>query len=180
METIFFDGFDDWLRILINIPIIYFAIIAFVRVSGKRSTSQMNNFDWIVTVTMGSISASGIILKNVTLSEALLCIGLLLLLQYVVTKAVFTSETVEDIVKAKPCLLFDNGHFLMEAMRRERVSESEVLASIRGHGIPTIDDVAWVILETDASLSVIKKSAVTVPQAASALKNVSRFSVEPS
>ena len=58
MDNLFVDGFVPLLRVVISVPLIYFAVVAFVRASGKRTTGQMNGFDWIVTVAMGSLVAS--------------------------------------------------------------------------------------------------------------------------
>lgn len=155
MEKLFFYSTDNLVRILVSAPLLYFAVIAFIRVSGKRSTSQMNNFDWIVTVAMGSLVASGIVLKNVSLVEVVLAISALLLLQYLVTRTVLSSKLVRNLVKAQPTLLVRNGKFLDDAMREERITEGEVLSAIRGSGIGRIEDVEAVILETDARMSVI-------------------------
>ena len=42
----------------------YITIIAMIRMSGKGSTFQMNNFDWVATVNFGSIIASMISWKT--------------------------------------------------------------------------------------------------------------------
>ena len=55
ISAIYYDGWKDLVRIALAAPVIYFTIIAFIRLAGKRSTSQMNNFDWVVTVALGSI-----------------------------------------------------------------------------------------------------------------------------
>ena len=68
-DPIFFDGMANLVRIAVSVPVIYFAIILFVRLAGKRSTSQMNNFDWVVTVAMGTLAASCMIQENVTVAE---------------------------------------------------------------------------------------------------------------
>lgn len=154
---LFFDGSDGLLRTLVSAPIIYASIIAFVRLTGKRSTSQMNNFDWIVTVALGSISASGIILENVTILEALLAVGLLLGLQWLLTKALLYSTWLRYLVKAEPKLLVHSGEYLVGAMREERVTRDEILAAVRAHGLTTVDDAQWIILENDATFSVIAK-----------------------
>lgn len=156
-DPVFFDGVPDLIRIAIATPFMYFGIIAAVRLAGKRSTSQMNNFDWVVTVAMGSIAASGILLKDITLLEAFTAISLLLGLQWVLTKLIIRFKPVERLAKAEPALLLHKGQFLSDAMRRERVSEDEVLAAIRGHGMTSVDQVQWVILETDATMSVLPK-----------------------
>lgn len=158
MNTLFFDSWSAVVRILVSAPLLYAAVIAMVRLSGKRSTSQMNNFDWIVTVAIGSLLGSGIVVKDVSLVEALLAIGLLLGLQWVVTRAVLRNGLVKRLVKAEPALLMHNGKFVHGTLRDERVTEGEVLAAIRGQGIATTDQVAAVVLETDAHMSVIPRS----------------------
>ena len=51
-----------------------------------------------------------------------------------------------------------SGRFLDETMRAERVTRSEVLASIRQAGMGQVDRVAAVVLETDGSMSVLPSS----------------------
>lgn len=111
MEQILFDNTDSLLRILVSVPVLYLAVIGFVRVSGKRSTSQMNNFDWIVTVAMGSLVGSGIILEDVKLVEVCFAISLLLGSQYIVTTGVVHFASLAELVKAKPTLLVFEGEF---------------------------------------------------------------------
>lgn len=157
MTNFVFDDFQNLLRVLLSAPILYFAVIAFIRVSGKRSTSQMNNFDWIVTVAMGSLFGSGVILENVTILEVLLAIATLLMLQFVVTRAIVSSDRVANLVKANPTLVVYNGTFRHEAMVQERLSEREIYAAIRQTGLRNLQDVGAVVLETDAQLTVLPK-----------------------
>ncbi len=158
METMFFDGFNDLSRTLLSAPILYVAVILFVRISGKRSTSQMNNFDWVVTVAMGSLMASGILLKDITILESASAIGILLLLQWILTWTMIRSRFVSQMVRAEPTLLYHDDTFLSSAMRRERVSEYEVLSAVRENGIVDLASVESVILEANAALSVVQKS----------------------
>jgi len=62
MEEIFLCSVDDIIRILVSAVIVYILIFVYIRILGKRSTSELNNFDWIVTVSVGSIIASTVIL----------------------------------------------------------------------------------------------------------------------
>lgn len=133
----------------------YITIIALIRMSGKRSTSQMNNFDWVVTVTLGSISASMILLEDVTWAEGTLAMATLLFLQFILTKAVRRFPKVARLVKPHPATLYEKGAWSEESMRRERVTRSEVLAAARTNGHDSLDRIQKIILETDASLSVI-------------------------
>ena len=151
---------DDWhqiVRAVVSAALLYAFVILSVRVSGKRSTSQMNNFDWVVTVAIGSLMASGILLKDVSLLESMIAIATLLGLQFLLTWAMLRWQPLEDLVRADPRLLFHEGEFLWEAMRRERVCKQEVLSAIRANGMRDLDEVQCVILETNASLSVLPR-----------------------
>ncbi len=165
-EPIFFDGAANLVRIAISVPIVYFAVILFIRLAGKRSTSQMNNFDWVVTVAMGTLAASCMVQQSVTIAESLLAIGSLLGLQWIVTKLIYHFPPVSHVIKAEPALLVSNGEFLHGTLRRERVNQDEVLAAIREHGLSSLDQVRWVILESDASISVIARSEDDLPTSA--------------
>ena len=138
------------------VPLIYIVLIALIRLSGKRTTSQMNNFDWIVTVALGSlVAAAGITSSSASVLQVLLAITLLIGLQFAVTWLVLRSDTLRRWVKPRPRLLFYEGEFLCRDMRAERVSELELLAAIRASGHHELNDVGAVVLETDATLSVL-------------------------
>ena len=157
-ESFFYDSWQDLLQIAITVPIIYLFIIVAVRVVGKRSTSQMNNFDWIVTVAIGSIAGAGIMRKGSAITETILAISLLLLLQWLLTTAVRKNKSLQQLVKARPTLLVHDGEFIEASMRRERITRGEVLSALRVSGLTEVSQAKWVILEPDASMSVIPMS----------------------
>ena len=166
VKGLFAIGAADALRIALAVPLLYGAVVGFVRLSGKRTTSQMNGFDWVVTVALGSLVASGILPGGPSTIEAILAIAILLALQWLVTLAVSRSEAAEQAVKATPRLLLRNGEPLHEAMRAERINDAELRAAVRAAGHTRMEDVEWVILETDASLSVALQTDSSKPRTA--------------
>ena len=86
MDMLIFDSIEKLGRIILTSILVYIVIVAVTKVSGKRSTSQLNNFDWIVTVMIGSLGASTILLKDIPVVEGLSSILVLYLLQFLVTK----------------------------------------------------------------------------------------------
>ncbi|MGF1538323.1 MAG: DUF421 domain-containing protein [Elainellaceae cyanobacterium] len=157
LAELLFDGWEGVIKIVLTVPLMYTAVILAIRVMGKRSTSKMNNFDWIVTVAVGSLTASGIILDSVTVVEAITAIAFLLGAQYLLTKGIYASDKLTKLAKASPALLVHKGQYVRDALRRERVTTVEIMAAVRENGLVRIEDVQWVILETDASLSVIPR-----------------------
>lgn len=105
MEEAFEFTIDELLQISLSALIIYVLVIFYIRILGKRSTSELNNFDWIVTVSVGSIVASTIILKDISVVEGGLSIFIMTTLQYLLIKIMFKSEQVRELVKSTPQLL---------------------------------------------------------------------------
>ena len=54
MEKVFFDNWETVARIAINTTLAYAAMVILLRISGKRTLSKMNAFDFIVTVALVS------------------------------------------------------------------------------------------------------------------------------
>ena len=148
------------MEISANALLFYILIIVMVRVVGKRTTSEFNNFDWIINVAVGSLAASGILLRNVASSDAIVAIVVLAACQFVTTKLVMRSEDVADIVKAEPTLLTHKGEYLRDAMARTRISEEEIKMALRATGITANSGANWVVLETNGTMSVIPRQDV--------------------
>lgn len=167
--------FNSWGRLVeiaVSAVVVYAAVVVLLRVFGKRTTSKMNNFDWIVTVAVGTLASSGLLLKGVAVTDALVGIVALITLQWLLHHGVIRNEWICRLVKATPTLLVDAGELREEAMRSTRVSEPEILAAVREAGYGRLEDTQWVVLEADATLSVIGRSDDLDLATASAMSNV--------
>lgn len=152
-----FGNWDDLVRLLIVGCLGYTGLVVMLRISGSRTLAQMNAFDFVVTVALGSILASLIISKDVPLAQGLTAFGLLILLQFVVTSASIRYGWVKRIVSSEPRLLMRNGQFLESQMNASRMTEGDVLGAIRQHGVDDLSRVAAAVLETNGSVSVVVK-----------------------
>lgn len=119
---VFWTSWSDVGRIALSAILGYAVLVCCIRIFGKRTTSRMNNFDWIVTVAVGSIFASMVILENTSMMNGLLAIVLLLLLQYAVTFATSHWAWARKLFLSSQRLLYYDGEFKYDAMKAERVS----------------------------------------------------------
>lgn len=156
MENLIFAGWENLARTFIVGVIAYTCLIFCLRVSGKRTLSKMNAFDLIVTISLGSILASIMLSQGVTLAKGILAFTLLIALQFLVTWSSVRIRWIRRLVTGEPQMLFENGCFVREALRRTRVTESEVCAAARAAGVADMKELKAVVLETDGSFSVIK------------------------
>ena len=158
-NELIFDSSETIIRTLTIGIMAYFAIVIIIRISGKRSLTQLNAFDLVVTVALGSILSSIIINKDVTITQGIAAFLVLITLQYIITKIAVNTNLINKFIKSTPVMLFYNGEFYHENMKSERVVETEIKQAIRSNGNGGLSDVLAVILETDGSLSVINKQS---------------------
>jgi uncharacterized membrane protein YcaP (DUF421 family) len=149
--------FESWYNVgrTASLAVIGFAaLIILLRVSGKRTLSKMNVFDFVFVVAVGSVFAATITSKDVTLVEGLTGLVTLVGFQAILAKIAAHFPRAEQIINGDPALLLSKGKFIHRALRKERVTEEEVRAAIRAKGINRVEDVDAVILENDGTLSV--------------------------
>jgi len=150
-----FQGWPGIGRTLLVGVLAYAGLIALLRLSGKRTLSKLNAFDLVVTVALGSTLATILLSSDVALAEGIAAFALLIGLQFLVTWTSARSSTVARLVRAEPTLLLRRGELLPAAMRRERMTEPEVLSAVRDSGDQRLEDAEAVVLESDGTLTAI-------------------------
>lgn len=158
MEDMFFSSWQTLGRTLVIGVLAYVLLILLLRISGKRTLSKMNAFDFVVTVALGSVLATILLNRDVALAEGVLALALLIGLQFVVTWSSVRVPWVKKVVTGEPRMLLYQGQLLPRALKSVRITEEELRASVRQAGMPSLRQLEAVVLETDGSLSVIEGS----------------------
>ncbi len=149
--------FDSWAslgKVLLSAALTYPLLILVLRIGGKRTLAKMNAFDFVVTVAIGSIVASTL-LSTAPVVNGVGAVAALVALQALVTWVSVRSDRFEALVKSRPTLVFYDGAFLDDAMRRERVTREEIRGALRSASVADADAVSAVILESDGAFSVL-------------------------
>ena len=166
------ENMNPFLEVIITGIIAYICIIAFLRISGKRTLAKWNSFDFVVTIALGSVLASTLLSTKDEFGKGILGFALLILFQYIITWIAVRSSIIQKLIKAEPSLLLYRGEMKHDVMKRERVAEGEILAALRTSGVSAIEDADAVVLETDGSFSVITNID---DSSGSALKDIKEF-----
>jgi uncharacterized membrane protein YcaP (DUF421 family) len=156
--------FQDWpglVRTALVGALAYVGLVIFLRISGKRTLSKLNAFDFVVTVALGSILATILLDENVALAEGLVAFATLIALQFVVTWTSVRWRFWRGAVRSEPAVLVRAGAPLYDVMRRERLTEDELLSAVRSAGGRELRDAEVVILESDGTLTAILISNVS-------------------
>lgn len=153
-----FESWQSILNITITGAVCFVGLIVLLRVAGKRTLTKMNAFDFIMTFTLGSTLATTITSDEVTITEGMTALTIIVFVQYVIAWAEVRSKWFQKLVKAQPSILFHDGDFYEKTMRKERITKVEILAAMRYSGLSDPSQARLVLMETDGQLSVIPKN----------------------
>lgn len=157
MDYMFFDSWESLLRTFIITVLAYFSLIIMLRVSGKRTLSKMNAFDFTVTVALGSTLAAVSLNKEIPLADGALALGLLVFLQFMITWLSVRIDFVKRIITSTPSLILYKGEMILSALKHERITTEEVWAKAREKGYSSLKDIDAMILETTGEITIVSQ-----------------------
>ncbi|WP_117149185.1 DUF421 domain-containing protein [Paraliobacillus zengyii] len=156
-ETFLFDNWEDLLWIFLMSLLIYPSLVAILRGFGKRTLTNVNMFDLIITIAYGNALSSIIITREVSYVDGFTILLAMTVLQVILSKLQMYSKTLQKLVKAKPIFLYYDGEFNELAINRQRLQRDDLLQAIRKKGIRSFTDVTAITLEGDGTLAVMQK-----------------------
>ena len=171
MDKIFFDNWESLFRTFIVTILAYICLIIFLRVSGKRTLSKMNAFDFIVTIALGSSLATVALNKNVALADGALAFFLLIFLQFTITWISVRTKEFKNLVTSRPILLLYDGRLFEEVLKRERITLEEIHLAARKKGISELENIGAIVLETTGDLVVMPELKASTSET---LRNVQK------
>lgn len=158
-----FDSWESVATIVVTGVVGYVALLLLLRSAGKRTLSKMNAYDFVVTIALGSVFATVMMSANVPLIDGVVALGVLIGLQWIVSKLYVHSRWFESIIKGRPQLLYWRGHYLDDVLKRERLAREEVHMALRGGGVDDHQEAA-VVLETNGELTVFATNEDKMPK----------------
>lgn len=136
---------------------VYFAIALIFRLMPKRNTGSISPNDMIALVIVGSLSADAIMGESKTIPDLLLMVFVITLWDYLFNLAEYYFPRFRGIAQDSPTLLIHNGNLLKDNLRKEKLTEQELVANLRKQGISDIAKVKQAVLEVDGQISVVEK-----------------------
>ena len=133
---------------------IYCTVMLFTRIAGKRSFSKMSSFDFAMTIAIGSIIGSTLLLASVNLITGIVGLASVFLLQQLVAflrRFPFFGHLVEN----KPYLLMKGSDILEDNLKRSRVTMGDLRAKLREANVTSLSQVKAVVFETTGDISVL-------------------------
>lgn len=136
-------------------------VILLVRVGGLRSLAKMTGFDFVTTIATGSlIATAGTASSLIEFAGALAAIAALFAVQFLLGASRTRWQAAQRLIGNDPVLLMEDGRFLEDAMRAERIVHGDIYAKMREAGVEAVDEVRAVVLERTGDISIVRTSSI--------------------
>nr|WP_321026796.1 DUF421 domain-containing protein [Clostridium neonatale] len=138
--------------------LIYILALILSKLIGIKIISQMNFFDFIVGVSVGSMIAKIIIDKDHVVFSGIVALITFALLTISTSYLNLKSYSARRIINAKTLILVENGRIIDKNLKRLRITINELMMKLREKDVFNLEDVQFAIMESNGQLSVLIKA----------------------
>lgn len=155
-NNILFPDIPVWEIILRSLTVFFFLLIL-IRLSGKRDVGEMSPADLILLLLLSANVHTSLSGNDKSLVGGLIGAGALMLVNNLLNRVAYRKKKFENVLKGHPEIIIHNGQANKSVMKKHLLSEMQLGIAIRKEGVEDINEVKYGVLETDGSISIIKK-----------------------
>jgi uncharacterized membrane protein YcaP (DUF421 family) len=141
---------------VIKATIVYFALWAIIRISGRRTLGEMTAFDFVLFLIIGGATQRALTGQDYSLINAFLLVATFVVIDVLLSLVERSSRSARRILKGEPMIVLEHGKLLTERMRAARVTEDDILESARKlQGLERFDQIKFAILEASGHITIV-------------------------
>ncbi|MFC4386881.1 DUF421 domain-containing protein [Gracilibacillus marinus] len=141
----------------------FVTLFILTKVLGKTQIKQLTAFDFISALILGELVGNALYDKEVGILEigfAVLLWGILMYITEFVTQKYKKSRS---LLEGQPSIVIHKGKLQREIMKKGKLDMNQLLHLLRSKDVFTVQEVDYAILETDGTVSVLKKTNFQTP-----------------
>jgi uncharacterized membrane protein YcaP (DUF421 family) len=145
---------------------IYFIVIVFLRVAGKRQMGQMGPTEFVAVLLLSNAVQNAMTGGDNSLSGGVISAGILVLASWFLSWATFKSPGMRTIFRGTPIVLVQKGQIIQSALDQELLTKGDLIKMLRQQGVDRIEDAYLAVLDSEGSLSVARQPPEAPPPSA--------------
>jgi len=147
----------------IELSIGFVALLIMTRLLGKMTLSQITPFDFISALILGELVGNAIYDKDIKIGSILFAITIWGALIFITEWCTRKLPRTRKFLEGKPSIVIKNGHLDRQEMKKNRVDINQLQSLLRQKDVFSIREVAYAILETEGTVTVLRKPEYEAP-----------------
>lgn len=153
----------EFTHIFSELIIGYFLLLLLTKVLGKTQITQITTFDFVSVLILGELVGNAMYDTETGIKEIMYSIfiwgGLIYITEFITQKFRKTRQLLEG----KPSIVINKGKIDFKELKKNHLDINQLQHLLRAKDVFSIAECAYAILETDGTISVLKKSAFMNP-----------------
>ena len=154
------------LELVVRGSVMFWFLVLVFRVVLRRDVGSMGITDFLFVVLLGDAAQNGMIGDATSTTDCIVLISTLVFWNVVIDWATYRFKAVERLFAAQRLCLVRNGRKNRRNMRREFISDAELMSKVREQGLEDLAGVKVMYLESDGEISLIRQPTRDEPQKA--------------
>jgi uncharacterized membrane protein YcaP (DUF421 family) len=134
----------------------YLFLTLTVRVLARRPGAQMTAFEFVLVFLIGGVIILSTVGDDPSMTNCFGAVLAIVMMHRLVTYFKVKSKRFSELVDGRPVVLLKDGQWQSDLMNHMRLQDTDVMASARTKGIPTLKDIKYAILERNGAISILK------------------------
>lgn len=147
----------DILSILLLSVVSFLVLLLLSRITGNRQISQLSMFDYVSSISIGSIAAELATKLDGEWWQPLVAMCVYGILTVALAYGTRKSIRFRKLVNGVPVILYQNGSLYKSGMRKARIDIDDLLMQMRGQGYFDLQELQVIVQEPSGQLSFLPR-----------------------
>ena len=148
------------LEIFLRGTLVYLSLFILLRFILKRESGGLGITDLLLVVLLADAAQNAMADDYRSIPDGLILVLTIIFWAHALNWLGFRFPKIQRFVHPPPLLLVKNGQMLRANMRRELITEEELMGMLRQQGISDLSDVKEAYMEGDGRISIISNSEI--------------------
>lgn len=154
--------------VALRITVIYVALLALLRLGGRRELAQLTPADMLLLLLLSEAVSPALTGGESSIGSGLFGAAFLIALAWLIGMFTFRSRKFEALVEGRTIVLVRNGKLDQAQLRGMRITDQQLRTSMHQHGLMRIDQIAVAYIEPSGKVTIIKKDEAPEPKGVAA------------
>ncbi|MBW3112614.1 DUF421 domain-containing protein [Bacillus sp. MCCB 382] len=144
-------------ELFIRLLLSFVFLFVFTRLMGRKEISQMTFFNFVSAIALGTLGASLAIDSSISVRNGIIALAGWSIFTILMGYWDLKSKSFRSLVEGTPRVVVRKGEVLEGELKKLRLDIDALNVLLRKKNVFSIQDVDYAIMETDGTLSVMKK-----------------------
>lgn len=148
---------SDFLNICFRTILVLIILFFITKMMGKKQISELNFFDYVVGITIGSIAADISLDIEKSMIAGIAALFIYGFISYIISFISIKSIWARRFIIGVPTVLVEKGKIIESGLKKSKIDVNDLLMVARENGYFNLDEIDYALMEVNGNISFLPK-----------------------